>query len=120
MAGQVTPQPKDRKTIKEADMTYRRSQKHVLEQCTPGGAFELPDENDPLRIVFQAMHAEGYLQCIQGGRYVITAKGQARRNALRRWSCYQWMLENASWLVPTFVALCSTIVALCALFANSG
>ena len=42
MAGQVTPQPKDRKTIKEADMTYRRSQKHVLEQCTPVGRLNFP------------------------------------------------------------------------------
>lgn len=118
MAGQVTPQPKDRETIKEADQQYRRSQQHVLEECTPGGAFDLPDENDPLRIVFQAMHAEGYLQIIEGTRFVITAKGQARRNALRRWSWYQWMLDNVHWLVPTFVAICSVIVALVAAINN--
>ena len=118
MAGQVSPQPKDRKTIKAADRTYRRSQQHVLEECTPGGAFDLPDENDPLRIVFQAMEAEGLLQRIEAGRFVITAKGQARRNALRRWTWYQWLLENTHWIVPTFVALCSVAVAVVALITG--
>ena len=119
MVAQVSQPPKDRKTVKEADRAYRRVQQHVLEECTPGGAYNLPAVDDPLRIVFHAMQAEGYLQSIEDGRYVITAKGQDRRNALRRLGWYQWMRENTHWLVPTFIALCSTIVAILAIIVNS-
>ena len=112
MASDVSHPPKPRKEIKEADQRYRRSQRHLLEECTPGAAYNLPAGDQAIGIVAQAMEAEGLLQRIQDGRFVLTAKGQARRNALRRWSWHQWMLENAPWLVPTFVALCSVIVAL--------
>lgn len=118
MVSQVSPQPKDRKTVKAADRAYRRSQRHVLEECTPGGAYHLPPVDNPLRIVFQAMEAEGFLQRIEDGRYIITARGQVRRNALRRWSWYQWLLENTHWIVPTFVALCSVVVAVIALITS--
>ena len=120
MASGVSPPPKSQEAIKTADREYRRSQLHVLEQCTPGESFAPTPEGQSMATVFKAMAAEGLLIDIGDGRYVLTAKGQDQRRRLRRWGWWQAVRDNLYWLVPTFVAVCSVAVAAMALASSSG
>ena len=114
----VSSPPKSRQDVKNADREYRRTQLHVLEQCTPGEAYEPEAGDNRMETVFQALPAEGLLVAIGQGRYVITASGQERRNRLWRRRWWQWVLDNLHWLVPTLVAVCSVAVAAMAYAAS--
>ncbi len=115
----VSSPPKSQEAIKTADREYRRTQLHVIEQCTPGETFSPEPDGERMVTVFKAMAAEGLLIDIGDGRYVLTARGQEQRRRLRRWRWLQGVMDNSFWLVPTFVALCSVIVAALALASNS-
>ena len=120
MISGVSSPPKSREAIKTSDREYRRTQLHVLEQCTPGDTFHPEAQDARMVTVFKAMAAERLLIDIGDGLYVLTAKGQEHRRRLRRWRWWQAFRDNLNWLVPTFVAICSVVVAALALAANSG
>ena len=109
------PEPeKDRRATKALDKKYKEAQLYVLRRCTPGEAYGPPDDDEQTNLFFLAMSAEGHLIKIEPKRYVITAKGQEYRNRLQRPILRQWLLDNLQWVIPTTVAVASTITAICA------
>ena len=110
-----TPPPlMDRRTRREQDRRYKALQLSVLQQCTPGEMNSPPPEDEQIDLQLRVMVVEGYLIEVEPKRYVITAKGQEYRDRLQRPAWRQWLLDNAQWVIPTTVAIASTITAICA------
>jgi hypothetical protein len=114
------PDPaRDRRTIKVQDRRYKETQLYILQQCTPGETYGPPPEDEQTDLLFRAMSVEGHLIEVESKRYFITAKGQEYRDRLQRPAWRQWLLDNAQWVTPTFVAVASIIVAICALILGT-
>ncbi len=114
------PEPlRDRRAIRGADRAYQDAQLYILRQCVPGEAYSPPPEDERTNLIFRAMAAEGYLFEVEEKRYVITAKGQEFRDRLQRPAWRQWLLDNARWVIPTAVAIASTITAICAVIIGA-
>ncbi len=114
------PEPeRDRHTIRALDKRYRDALLFVLQRCTPGEAYGPPPEDEQSELLFRAMNAEGYLIEVEPKRYVITAKGQDYRNRLQRPAWRQWLLDNMQWVIPTIVAVASTVTAICAVIVSA-
>ena len=110
------PEPeRDRRAIRRADRAYREAQLYILRQCVPGAAYSPQPEDERTNLIFRAMAREGYLFEIEEKRYIITAKGQEYRERLQRPPWRQWLLDNVRWVIPTVVAVASTITAICAI-----
>ncbi len=115
----LTPTPLDRRARKELDNRYKTLQLNLLQQCTPGTMNRPPPGDEQIDLQMRVMAIEGYLVEVEPKLYVITAKGQEYRDRLQRPAWRQWLLDNAQWVIPTIVAIASTVTAICAVIVGA-
>ena len=109
------PEPtRDRRVQKKLDKKYKEARLYLLNQCTPGEVYGPAPEDAKTALLFDQMSREGYFTEILTKRYAITPKGLEYRNRLQRPAWWQWLLDNAYWVIPTMVSVASVITAICA------